>query len=152
MDFWPEYLARSWGSEFVAGGIGGTAGIVSGYPLDGGKEEMGENQFAREPRIVLSKAFCTSVSSNDPPSLKGVALGGVGTSAFQSLLLSPVELVKIRLQLQSTGQSSASEKGPVKVAKNIWKNEGLRRIYRGLDITMLRDAPAYGLYFILLDL
>lgn len=34
MDFWPEFLATSWGKEFVAGGFGGIAGIVSGYPLD----------------------------------------------------------------------------------------------------------------------
>lgn len=34
MDFWPEFLASSWGKEFVAGGLGGTAGIVTGYPLD----------------------------------------------------------------------------------------------------------------------
>lgn len=34
MDFWPEFLASSSGREFVAGGFGGTAGIISGYPLD----------------------------------------------------------------------------------------------------------------------
>ena len=34
MDFWPEFLASSWGREFVAGGFGGMAGVVSGYPLD----------------------------------------------------------------------------------------------------------------------
>lgn len=34
MDFWPEFLASSWGREFVAGGFGGVAGIISGYPLD----------------------------------------------------------------------------------------------------------------------
>lgn len=34
MDFWPEFLANSWGKEFVAGGLGGVAGIISGYPLD----------------------------------------------------------------------------------------------------------------------
>lgn len=34
MDFWPEFLASSWGKEFVAGGFGGTAGVISGYPLD----------------------------------------------------------------------------------------------------------------------
>lgn len=34
MDFWPEFLANSWGREFVAGGLGGAAGIVAGYPLD----------------------------------------------------------------------------------------------------------------------
>lgn len=34
MDFWPEFLASSWGKEFVAGGFGGIAGLISGYPLD----------------------------------------------------------------------------------------------------------------------
>lgn len=34
MDFWPEFLASSSGREFVAGGFGGTAGVISGYPLD----------------------------------------------------------------------------------------------------------------------
>lgn len=34
MDFWPEFLASSWGREFIAGGFGGAAGVVSGHPLD----------------------------------------------------------------------------------------------------------------------
>lgn len=34
MDFWPEFLASSWGKEFVAGGFGGGAGVIAGYPLD----------------------------------------------------------------------------------------------------------------------
>ena len=34
MDFWPEFLAKSWGKEFVAGGFGGVAGVFAGYPLD----------------------------------------------------------------------------------------------------------------------
>ncbi|KAH9621666.1 hypothetical protein KSS87_013989 [Heliosperma pusillum] len=34
MEFWPEFLASSWGREFVAGGFGGVAGVVAGYPLD----------------------------------------------------------------------------------------------------------------------
>ena len=33
-DFWPEFIASSWGKEFVAGGFGGVAGVISGYPLD----------------------------------------------------------------------------------------------------------------------
>lgn len=34
MDFWKEFVKSSWGREFVAGGFGGMAGIISGYPLD----------------------------------------------------------------------------------------------------------------------
>ncbi|XP_004304507.1 PREDICTED: mitochondrial arginine transporter BAC2 [Fragaria vesca subsp. vesca] len=178
MDFWPEFLANSWGKEFVAGGFGGIAGIVSGYPLDtvrilqqnskGGSafnilrnviskegptalyRGMGaplasitfQNAMVFQSYAILSGALDPSVSTKDPPSYKGVALGGVGAGALQSLILSPVELVKIRLQLQTKTQ-----KGPREVAKSIMKAEGLRGLYRGLGITILRDAPAHGLYF-----
>ncbi|XP_061338588.1 mitochondrial arginine transporter BAC2-like [Gastrolobium bilobum] len=184
MDFWPEFLASSSGREFVAGGFGGTAGIISGYPLDtlrilqqssktGSASTILRNVVAKEGPsalyrgmgaplasvtfqnamvfqiyAVLSRAFSTpSVSASDPPSLKGVALGGICTGAVQSTLLSPVELIKIRLQLQNTGQLTDTQKGPVMIAKNIWKMEGIRGIYRGFGITMLRDAPAHGFYF-----
>lgn len=34
MNFWPAFLASSWGREFVAGGFGGIGGVITGYPLD----------------------------------------------------------------------------------------------------------------------
>lgn len=98
----------------------------------------------------LSRAL-DPVPDKDPPSYKGVALGAVGTGAIQSLLLSPVELVKIRLQLQTIryGESrpQVHHRGPLSVIKSIWRTEGIRGIYRGLGITVLRDAPSHGVYF-----
>ncbi|KAK6914893.1 Mitochondrial substrate/solute carrier [Dillenia turbinata] len=190
MDFWPEFLAKSWGKEFVAGGFGGMAGIIAGYPLDtlrirqqhssaGGSSAfrilrnviasegpgalyrgMGaplasvafQNAMVFQIYAILSRSFDSSLAANDPPSYKGVALGGFGTGAIQSLLLSPVELVKIRLQLQLQDYSNlpcqtAARRGPIDVAKSILRLEGLRGLYRGLAITTLRDAPAHGFYF-----
>ncbi|GMY34200.1 mitochondrial arginine transporter BAC2-like [Fagus crenata] len=188
MDFWPEFLANSWGREFVAGGFGGIAGIISGYPLDtlrvrqqqsskaGSAVSILRNVMATEGPsalyrgmaaplasvtfqnamvfqiyAVLSRAFDRSISATDPPSYKGVALGGVGTGAVQSLILTPVELVKIRLQLQNNSYTKLHQadpyKGPVSVAKSIFKTEGIKGMYRGLTITLLRDAPAHGFYF-----
>lgn len=188
MDFWPEFLASSWGREFVAGGFGGIAGIISGYPLDtlrirlqqpnsgsafsilrrvmAGEgpaalyRGMGaplasvtfQNAMVFQTYAILSRAFDSSASATDPPSYRGVVLGGVGTGAIQSIMLSPVELVKIRLQLQNVShanlrEAAASHKGPVSVAKSILKTEGIKGIYRGFVITVLRDAPAHGVYF-----
>ncbi|CAN4098354.1 unnamed protein product [Withania somnifera] len=182
MDFWPEFLASSWGKEFVAGGFGGIAGIVSGYPLDTIRVRQQsctsasafnifrhvastegpfalykgmaaplasvtfQNAMAFQIYAVLSRAFDRNILVTDPPSYKGVALGGFGTGALQSLMLTPVELVKIRLQLQNNNQIT-SYRGPTDVARSIFKQEGWRGIYRGLTITVLRDAPAHGLYF-----
>ncbi|KAI3455424.1 hypothetical protein Pfo_012087 [Paulownia fortunei] len=187
MDFWPEFLASSWGREFVAGGVGGTAGVLAGYPLDTLRIRQQhsskgsafailrrvvaregpcalyrgmvaplasvtfQNAIAFQTYAVLSRAFDTNPTADDPPSYKGVALGGIGTGAIQSLVLSPVELVKIRLQLQrktnDKANQSASHKGPVDVARSIFRAEGWRGTYRGLGITVLRDAPAHGVYF-----
>jgi solute carrier family 25 carnitine/acylcarnitine transporter 20/29 len=36
---------------------------------------------------------------------------------------------------------------PMNLTKNIWKNEGIRGIYRGFGISVLRDAPAHAFYF-----
>ncbi|KAI9161115.1 hypothetical protein LWI28_014539 [Acer negundo] len=187
MEFWPEFLASSWGREFVAGGFGGIAGIISGYPLDtlrihqqssnsGSafrilknmvKNEgpsslyrgMGaplasvtiQNAIVFQMYAIMSRAFDTSVPLSEPPSYKGVALGGFSTGAIQSLILAPVELVKIRLQLRSSNNTRPGQaerhKGPIDVARSILRREGLRGIYRGFTVTILRDAPAHGVYF-----
>ncbi|KAF9622153.1 hypothetical protein IFM89_030011 [Coptis chinensis] len=183
MDFWPEFLANSWGREFVAGGFGGMAGVISGYPLDTLRIRLQQptntrsassllrsiissegplslyrgmtaplasvtfqNAMVFQVYAVLSRAFHSSFTNCDPPSYKCVALGGVGTGALQSLMLSPVELVKIRLQLQVCQQDN-HQKGPLSVAKDIFIRQGIRGMYRGLTITVLRDAPAHGVYF-----
>ncbi|XP_073269588.1 mitochondrial arginine transporter BAC2-like [Primulina huaijiensis] len=188
MDFWPEFLASSWGREFVAGGFGGTAGVITGYPLDtlrilqqqSGKSGSAfsilrrvvgtegpsalyrgmaapfasvtfQNAIAFQTYAILSRVFDSNIVADDPPSYRAVALGGIGTGAMQSLLLSPVELIKIRLQLQQQTKERTSrssiQKGPVDVAKFIFGTEGWRGMYRGLTITVLRDAPAHGVYF-----
>lgn len=102
---------------------------------------MLQNAMVFQIYAILSRSFDSSVPLDDPPSYRGVALGGVGTGALQSLMLSPVELIKIRLQLQQ------SKSGPICLAKSILRREGLKGIYKGLTITVLRDAPAHGLYF-----
>ncbi|XP_052176108.1 mitochondrial arginine transporter BAC2-like [Diospyros lotus] len=167
--------------EFVAGGLGGMAGIITGYPLDtlrmlrqykrlstptsalailrrvvatdgplalyrGMSAPLAsvtfQNAVAFQNYAVLSRVFDSKVAASDPPSFKGVALGGIGTGAIQSLMLTPVELLKIRLQLSTT-----NHRGPASLARTIFRTEGFRGLYRGLTVTVLRDAPAHGVYF-----
>ncbi|KAL4559978.1 hypothetical protein LXL04_032126 [Taraxacum kok-saghyz] len=178
MDFWPAFLASSWGKEFVAGGIGGIAGIIAGYPLDTvrviqqncqdayafsilknitAKEGplalfrgMGaplatvtfQNAVVFQSNATLSRAFDSYRHPSEPPSYGSIALGGTGAGAIQSFVLTPIELVKIRLQLHEQ-----SERGPMSVAKNIVRTEGWKGMFRGLTVTIIRDAPSFGFYF-----
>ncbi|KAL6874694.1 hypothetical protein ACP4OV_013359 [Aristida adscensionis] len=199
MEFWPEFLASSFGREFLAGGVGGMAGVLAGHPLDTLRirlqqppppvspgitaarrppsaaallrgilsaegpsalyRGMGaplasvafQNAMVFQVYAILSRSIDPESSSiSDPPSYTSVTLAGVGTGALQTLILSPVELVKIRLQLEAAGHKRrrpAGHHGPVDMARDILRREGLRGIYRGLTVTALRDAPAHGVYF-----
>ncbi|KAL1551554.1 Mitochondrial arginine transporter bac2 [Salvia divinorum] len=178
MDLWREFVASNWGREFVAGGAGGTAGVLAGYPLDtlrirqqnsAGESALSilrgalvkegpcslyrgmfaplasvtfQNAISFQTYATLSRAI--DGGREEPPSYGSVALGGFGTGATQSLLLSPVELLKIRLQLDN---KAGTLRGPGDVARSIIRSEGLRGMYRGLGITVLRDAPSHGVYF-----
>ncbi|KAL2462684.1 Mitochondrial arginine transporter BAC2 [Forsythia ovata] len=111
-----------------------------------------QNAIAFKTYAILSQAFDTNFQTNNHPSYTGAALGGIGTGVIQSILISPVELVKIRLQLQSNNtheknKQSGNYKGSADIAGSIIRTEGWRGIYRGFTITVLRDAPSYGIYF-----
>jgi solute carrier family 25 2-oxodicarboxylate transporter 21 len=60
-------------------------------------------------------------------------LTGCAAGATESFVVTPFELVKIRLQDKST-----TFNGPVEVVKDVIKKNGLRGIYAGQEATMWR--------------
>jgi len=62
-----------------------------------------------------------------------------------SLITSPIDLIKIRQQLSF--DVHAKEPSTVRVISEIWKQGGLRGLYRGLGCTCIRDV-GYGPYFL----
>jgi len=72
--------------------------------------------------------------------------GGLSGVAI-ALVLCPIELVKIRMQVRyetAHGRNS----GILACAQKIWQSEGLRHgLYRGLNITLLREIPSFAAYF-----
>ena len=84
-------------------------------------------------------------------SITGEFLAGTFTGALQTVLSSPVEMTKIRLQMQNVGTRSTKEtrkyKGPVDVLLKMYSEEGIRGPGRGYLVTLIRDAPGYGFYF-----
>ncbi|KAL1922937.1 uncharacterized protein VTP21DRAFT_9313 [Calcarisporiella thermophila] len=63
-----------------------------------------------------------------------------------TLLMGPFERIKVILQVQ--GQSGESKyKGPLDVIKALYKEGGVRSIFRGTGATLLRDGPGSAAYF-----
>ncbi|CAK5105800.1 unnamed protein product [Meloidogyne enterolobii] len=69
---------------------------------------------------------------------------GAAAGACQAFVVSPMELLKIRLQIQTEVEISNS---PSDIAKKILREKGVRYLTRGFLSTQVRDCPAMGVYF-----
>lgn len=70
-----------------------------------------------------------------------VYLAGAGAGVACFFFSTPTDLVKIKAQMTKIPKST------LEVTKEIYKLNGLRGFYQGGLITMIRDAPSYGIYF-----
>jgi solute carrier family 25 carnitine/acylcarnitine transporter 20/29 len=90
--------------------------------------------------IVFGVYGNTQRYMSDPNSLYSHFVAGSMAGICQSVICSPMELVKTRLQLQQTG-AAQKYRTPTDCLQHIWKQEGFRGIFRGFGITMARDVP-----------
>ena len=67
MEFWPEFLASSWGREFVAGGLGGMAGVISGHPLDTLRIRLQQPASSIDRRPVSAVGLLRSIVASEGP-------------------------------------------------------------------------------------
>lgn len=75
--------------------------------------------------------------------LSGATAGGV-----QTIICCPMELAKTQMQIQGIGSNRTMKyKTSLDALKHIYEFEGARGFYRGMTSTILRDAPAFGGYF-----
>lgn len=82
-------------------------------------------------------------------SMREISLAGGWAGLVNSMIVGPVELIKSRLQVQYDSKSSKGRlmKGPLDVIRNTIKYQGVRGIFQGMNITILREVPAYMAQF-----
>lgn len=96
------------------------------------------------------KRFFTYV--NDGPNKmdsKQFFLAGAAGGFATGFLASPIEHVRIRLQIQTKAKPGASLQygGPLDVMKHLYQTGGITTIYRGFVPTLLRESLGIGIYF-----
>ena len=75
-------------------------------------------------------------------------LSGAFAGIANSVISGPIEHVRIRLQTQPHGASRLYS-GPIDCIRKISAHEGvLRGLYRGELVTVMREAQAYGVWFL----
>lgn len=84
-------------------------------------------------------------------SLDKIALAGAGAGIINSILASPVELLKIKMQAQFGHKSINGQKhftGPIDCAKYLIQRDGVAHgLFRGMWATIIREIPAYAGFY-----
>jgi len=94
-------------------------------------------------KIVL---WTNSNRSSPELSIGEIMIAGAISAGPTTLVMSPVERVKVLLQIQGQGGKNLY-KGPVDVVRKLYKEGGLSSIYRGVGATLVRDVPGSAVYY-----
>lgn len=101
----------------------------------------------------LGKKLVRSFSTvhNDQFSVGQVCAAGAFSAAPTTLVAAPFERVKVLLQIQGQKTLAPGEKpkyaGGVDVVRQLYKEGGLKSVFRGSAMTLARDAPGSAAYF-----
>ena len=72
-------------------------------------------------------------------------IAGMFAGFTNSFVLSPIELVKCRLQIQRESKANAYYKGPIDCFQKIYLEEGVKNgLFKGLLSTLCREVPCYA--------
>ncbi|KAJ1675532.1 hypothetical protein EV182_001084 [Spiromyces aspiralis] len=90
-------------------------------------------------------------SAQGQANAKQIAIAGAGAGAINSILSSPVELLKIRLQAQYGNAHDPAARlfrGPIPLAKHLVREFGaVKGLLWGFWSTVLREVPAYAGFY-----
>ena len=114
------------------------------YPL-GGQVAVNAIIFGVEGYI---KELLSNRKNNKDDNILVSFLAGGAAGIAQSIVCSPMELIKIHMQYQNIGEKVVREKyvGPVEQSKHIWRAHGVRGLSKGLTATIFRDCSGFTIY------
>uniref|UniRef100_A0A1A9W5D5 Mitochondrial basic amino acids transporter n=1 Tax=Glossina brevipalpis TaxID=37001 RepID=A0A1A9W5D5_9MUSC len=168
--------------DFIAGCLGGAAGVLVSHPLDTIKVHLQtqnpkkikyhgtwhclttivkeENVHGLYKGMTSPLAGLAAVNAivfgiygnvqrmcRDPSSLEAHAISGGVAGFFQSVACAPMELAKIRMQLQTVDQPGKKFNCPLDYLLHVVRTEGYVGTMRGVGFTAFRDVPGFAAYF-----
>ncbi len=102
--------------------------------------------FGVEEKVRNSLTLKYQNKDNKKPGLeyyKTFAISGAIAGFTQSLILSPIELVKIKMQLPNCQYASTWH-----CAQDLFSRKGFKYLTRGTSLTIIREVPAISSYFV----
>ncbi|TRY58168.1 hypothetical protein DNTS_007129 [Danionella cerebrum] len=72
---------------------------------------------------------------------------GMLSGVFTTSIMAPGERIKCLLQIQAAAGGQPKYAGPMDCGKQLYRQNGIRGLYKGTALTLMRDVPASGMYF-----
>merc|ERR1712154_562791 len=76
-----------------------------------------------------------------------LAAAGFLSGFMTTVIMAPGERIKCLLQVQQASTGPPKYSGPADVARSLYREGGLRSVFKGSAATAARDAPASAAYF-----
>ena len=133
------------------------------YPLIG---QGAINAIVFGVEVMVYKRLQAPGDCDQSPNIRNSVIAGFCAGSVQTVIVSPMELIKIRMQTQNIGQQHMawlikefgdiptankrhlhSYSGPVQTTIEITRREGIRGLFKGWWLTYFREAPQFGIYF-----
>ncbi|KAJ5718797.1 hypothetical protein N7488_004443 [Penicillium malachiteum] len=102
---------------------------------------------------TLVNTYSTVPVKNDTPqySIAQISAAGFFSAIPMTLITAPFERVKVLLQIQGQNPPPPGEKpkysGGMDVVRQLYKEGGIRSVFRGSAMTLARDGPGSAAYF-----
>ncbi|CAF9905363.1 MAG: carnitine transporter [Heterodermia speciosa] len=99
----------------------------------------------------LVRSFSPQTTSNTPFTIAQISTAGFFSAIPMTLITAPFERVKVLLQIQGQKTLSPGEKpryaNGLDVVRQLYKEGGLKSVFRGSAMTLARDGPGSAAYF-----
>ncbi|OKL58695.1 Amino-acid transporter arg-13 [Talaromyces atroroseus] len=112
-------------------------------PLAGAAVENSSLFFSY--RVAKNLLQSTIYTSSDHLPFTGLLISGAASGAFTSVLLTPIELVKCKMQvpLSTTG----AKPGPLTILATVFRHDGVFGLWRGQMGTLIRETGGSAAWF-----
>jgi solute carrier family 25 carnitine/acylcarnitine transporter 20/29 len=98
--------------------------------------------------LGVGKSLQTPSKPNGEYSLPQIFAAGLLAGVFTTAIMAPGERIKCLLQVQAASPGSVKKyNGAIDCAKQLFREGGIRSVFKGTFATALRDMPASGVYF-----
>jgi solute carrier family 25 carnitine/acylcarnitine transporter 20/29 len=87
----------------------------------------------------------SNATQQTQPNFKHLMISGAAAGFASGFLSSPIELLKIRQQLDQGGSNAVKL---LPLTRDIVRNSGWLSLFRGLSATLIREIPSFPAYFV----